>query len=364
MRFCLAFFAFAIVIWLALAVSAEAQSGGVQYFLDTSGSERAQGIAPVSANGGWLSDGPPVACIDPGSCAADCRLQNLASACDSCPHSTLTPFFGYDSWRGFSDGTWQHNGLHAGANIGTRLGQFSDLTGIGLQLGGSAGVYDWSGADYRVSANDQSLIQGFLTYGLFRRASENSRWSAAVVHDWMITENFSVFAEDPTLSQLRWQFGYALSPANEIGLWGAWRTSSDTIDVPDFGPVSWRAVNHVSAFWHYKWSPGGADTVISLGLPEHDRLAGDASLGDYLVSASANVPLNERVALYSLITYLHPSASPGTQGAKEDSWAFVIGVSYSHRGYARSHTVAGRQWMPLLPVANNGFFLVDANQNY
>jgi uncharacterized protein DUF6666 len=374
MRRCSAFSAQAILILLAFAGRAEAQSGGVHYYLDSRGSSQAQGIALASAvqpvahgsptTGGWLNDGPPASCIEQPSCTEECGLHDLTSGCDACPRCNLTPFFGYDSWRGVSDGTWQHNGLHAGANFGAHLGQFSELTGIGLQVGGSAGVYDWVGTDYRMSSNDQSLVQGFLTYGFFRRASENSRWSAAVVQDWMYVDNFSVFAEDPMLSQVRGQFGYLLSPATEIGVSGAWRTQSDTRDTPDFGPVTWRSVNHISAFWHYQWSPGGPDTVISLGMPESERLTGDGSLGDYVVSAAGNAPLSDRVTLYSLITYLHPSASPGTQGAKEDAWAFVLGLSYSHGGYARSHTVAGRRWMPLLPVANNGYFLVDASENY
>jgi hypothetical protein len=40
---------------------------------------------------------------------------------------------------------------------------------------------------------------------LFRKANENSNWSAAVVQDWMINANYGVFAENPTLSQWRGQ---------------------------------------------------------------------------------------------------------------------------------------------------------------
>jgi hypothetical protein len=68
--------------------------------------------------------------------------------------------------------------------------------------------------------------------------------------------------------------------------------------------------------------------------------------------------------LYTLITYMHPSASAGGLGATEDAWDFTIGLSYQLGGSVRSRTVKGQRWSPLLPVANNGYFLVDASQMY
>src|SRR5580698_6493389 len=52
---------------------------------------------------------------------------------------TVSLFYGYETFRGISDGNWQNNGLNTGFNVGTRLGQFSDWTGIGFQAGGSIG---------------------------------------------------------------------------------------------------------------------------------------------------------------------------------------------------------------------------------
>jgi hypothetical protein len=293
-----------------------------------------------------------------------CGELPLSAVCDQCASGQLTPFFGYDSWRGVSDGTWQHNGLHAGANWGTRLGRLSEWTGIGLQAGGSAGVYDWSGTDYRMYGADETLMQGFFTYGLFRRATEASPWSAAVVQDWMFNDNFSVFGQDPTLSQWRGSVGYAINDWHEAGIWGAFRSQGDSRDVPNWGTVSWRAVNQLSAFWHAKWNPGGADTVLWFGVPEHDRLQGDGSLGDYFVGASASLPLSDSIGMYTLLTYLHPSASAGPTASKEDAWVFVIGLAFYPRGDARSATVRGQRWAPVMPVANNGVFLVDASANY
>jgi hypothetical protein len=291
-------------------------------------------------------------------------LGDLQATCDECPKRGIVAFVGYDSWRGVSDGGWQNNGINTGLNFGTRLGRFSDWTGIGFQIGGSAAAYDWAGAGYRVAHQDDGEPQGFLTYGLFRKANENSKWSAAVVQDWMFNSNFGEFAQNPTLSQWRGQFGYATSAWNEFGIWGTWRGHGDTRTVNGFGPTSWRAVNQLSVFWHHKWGLGGADTSIWVGVPEHDRLGGNGSLGDYLIGLSANVPLNDRVALYTLVTYMHPSAAPGPAGSQEDAWNFTVGLALYPARNARSNTVAGQCWMPMLPVANNGLFLVDTNRTF
>src|SRR5437868_6518575 len=167
---------------------------------------------------------------------------NLAPICQACPNYGVYGFLGYDAWRGTTDGTWNNNGINTGVNFGTRLGRFSDWTGIGFQLGGSVGVYDWNGTDYRIRHMDQAETQGFVTGGFFRKANENSNWSFAVVQDWMLNNNFSVFAQNPTLGQWRGQVGYAVGAFNEFGIWGTWRGQGDTRNVPFFGSTTWRPI--------------------------------------------------------------------------------------------------------------------------
>lgn len=287
-----------------------------------------------------------------------------AAACDESPSRSVVAMVGYDSWREISDGSWQNNGLHVGLNYGTKLGEFSDLTGIGFQIGGSVGVFDWAGTDYRLTDNNTAETQGFLTYGFFRKPHDNSPWSAAVVQDWMFNDNFGIFAQNPTLSQIRWQGGYAINAWNEIGLWGANRVLGDTRIVAGTGATSWRAVDQLNPFWHHKWGAGGADTVIWVGVADAHRLAGNGSLGDYIAGALANVPLNDRFGLYTLVTYMHPSSRPGPAGSNEDAWNFTIGVRFYPSRNARSSTVAGRCWLPWLPIANNGLFMVDTNRTF
>jgi hypothetical protein len=281
---------------------------------------------------------------------------------DACPAHALVGFVAYDSFRGVADDSWQNNGISTGVNYGTRLGRLSDWTGIGFQIGGSVGVFDWSGADYRPRP-DAATTQGFVTYGFFRKPTEGCRLGGAVVQDWMITNNYGVFSQDPTMNQWRGQIGYATSETREFGVWGTWRGSTYTHNVPGVGSTSWRSVNQINPFWHQKWRRSAADTWLWVGLPERDRLSGGGSLGQYIAGAAANVPLNNSVSLYTLVTYMRPSAATGPVGSTEDAWNFTIGVTITTGRAARSSTVAGNGWTPMLPVANNGYFYVDTNRH-
>jgi hypothetical protein len=288
-------------------------------------------------------------------------IVDLRPACDGCPTHGVVALVGYDAFRGVADDSWENNGIHAGLNYGTRLGQFSEWTGIGFQIGGTVGVYDWAGTDYRPDPA-QAQTQSFVTYGFFRKATEGSRWSAAAVQDWMINNNFGVFGQSPIISQWRGQLGYAVNAWNEFGVWGAWHSLSDSRNVNGVGPTTWRAENQINPYWRHKWGVGGVETSIWVGVPERNRLGAAGSLGDYIAGAAANAPLSDRVGLYTLVTYMHPSARPGV-GSEEEAWNFTIGLAFYPARNARSTTVAGQCWMPQLPVANNGYFMVDTNRH-
>lgn len=283
--------------------------------------------------------------------------------CDACPTWGVVTFVSYDDFRGITDSSWSNDGVVAGANFGTKLGPISDLTGFGFQVGGSVGVFDWSGTDYRPVHDNAAEVQGFITYGFFHKPNENSRWRAAVVQDWMLNDNYGVYGENPTLSQLRAELGYAINEWNEIGFWGTCRVLSSTRYVAGDGLTQWRPIDQVNLYWHYKWQAGGADTIIWIGLPEQDRLGGGSAIGDYIAGAAANVPLNDWFGLYTLVTYMHPSGGAGPAASEEDGWNFTIGVTFYPGRNARSSNVAGQCWMPDLPVANNGYFFVDTNHH-
>jgi hypothetical protein len=357
------------LVHCASAVAADSFPGGIAF---DSPSQLSVDVQPAQASS-LPADDPPTASYStpppadwftsdftsPGRPPVD-----LLPVCQARPKMGLYGFVGYDSWRGIQDNGWNNDGISTGLNFGTRLGRFSDWTGVGFQLGGSMGVYDWNGTNYHLTHMDQATPQGFVTYGFFRKANQQSNWSGAVVQDWMLNSNFGIFAQNPTLAQWRGQLGYAVGSWSEIGVWGTWRGQGDTRVVPGFGATAWRPVEQLNPYVHSKWGQGGADTWLWFGVPEHDRLAGRGSLGDYLVGARADCPLSDRVMLYTLVTYMHPSAGPGPAGSTEEAWNFTIGLSFFPAGNARTSTVAGQCWMPQLPVANNGYFLVDTNRTF
>jgi hypothetical protein len=253
---------------------------------------------------------------------------------------------------------WQsNNGMSTGFNYGTWLPGLKDY-GIGFQFGASYGIYDWNG---RGSYNDNFYAQQqiFITSGFFHKADSNSRLSVGLAYDWMVNDNFGIAASDGTLGQWRSQVGYALNPHNEVGVWAAVRDRTFTQDSL-FGPLTYRGVDQCNLFWHHKYAQG-TDSYLWFGFPDHTKLGGDGSLGDFIIGGSFNVPISDHVALYSNVQYMHPSSSPGLVAAMEDTWNIGFGIAFYPGRNARTCTVSGSRWTPLLNVANNGTFMVDSN---
>jgi hypothetical protein len=297
-------------------------------------------------------------------CNSDCGLPPV---CDDCPTHGLVAYIGNDAWRGLPDGGFgaSNFGLSTGVNFGTRLGALTDATGIGGQIGGTFGVYDWLGAS-RIGDTNVAQTQGFFTYGLFRKANAESAWSAAVVQDWMVNDHFGQQGSSPTMSQVRVQIGYALNTWNEIGFWGAWHVLEAERQPlgPAFPTIVDRSVDQYNGYWHHKWWDCGPDTWLWLGLPENNRVQGPGSLGDFIIGWIGEAPLSDRISIYGNVTYMAPSSGVGLQGVAEETWNVSFGVAFYLGGNSRSSTVAGNCWMPALPVANNGTFLVDEGARF
>jgi hypothetical protein len=120
----------------------------------------------------------------------------------------------------------------------------------------------------------------------------------------------------------------------------------------------------LNMYWHHKWGLGGADTTLFVGVPRQSVLTDPAfgrNFGTLDAGGSVNVPMNDSFALYGNMMYLQPDHNTGFNSLKE-TWNISIGVAFYPGRAARSSTVAGRSSMPLLPVANNGSFLVNTNR--
>jgi hypothetical protein len=327
--------------------------------------------APNPAAGGPQMVLPPVQPTPPYPVGAQPMnlFGNYCATCNQEPRQGLVIFNDVDSWHGIADRGNRSNRISTndggsfGFNYATRLGRISDVTGIGFQVGGSYGVYDWDGRPFNpgtlnvVSAQQQV----FITTGFFKRADTLSPWSYGIVHDWMINQAFGAYAVNPTLGQWRGQLAYAASASNEFGAWIALRDKGST-NLDAFGnSIVTRPIDQSNFFWHHKWELG-ADSWIWIGIPEGDSVNHfiGGNVGTLTLGGSVIAPLNDYVSVYSNVQYMHPNAVPGPFANSEAAWNVAFGLQYTVGGHARTSTVAGNCWMPLMPVANNGNFLVDA----
>jgi hypothetical protein len=286
--------------------------------------------------------------------------------CEDCPRRGIVGYFGLDSFKGISDGSFQSNfGSVLGFNAATALGD----SGIGWQFGMTYGVYDFDGwgneADTHRHSSQQQL---FVTTGFFHKANCDRRLSYGLVYDWMISDNWGEYWVDPTLGQWRGQIEYELSCCNAVGIWGCLRDRYSHEDVDDPVPVTNRPISQLNFFWHHKFSTG-ADSYLWVGFPQADRLVsiygnGGHSLGTWMVGASLEAPLSDRLALYANGSYFRPSASAGTIAAMESGYNVGMGVAWYFGGNAISRSLNGKCWMPYMPMANNSNFLVDQSEYY
>lgn len=311
----------------------------------------------------------PAPMVPPEPSPADAGAYCCSPCCGECCEESglgLYTFAGFDSWHGIADGSFSNNN---GASFGVNAaGAVNEETGLAWQVGASFGIYDWFGRESIPFEASQSQQQTFVTAGLFRRANETTPWSSGIVVDQMLGNNFGVFSTEPYLAQVRYQIAYAMSPCNEVGVWATnqLNQSSQTLGPAPFAFTT-RAVNQANLFWHHKFELG-ADSWFYVGVPTNDHigppgLGPPGRLGDWIVGGMFNAPLNDGLALYGNFAYMKPSA-PTVLGVEEESFNVSVGLAWYPYCNARSRTVAGRTWMPYLPVANNGTFLVDQNVTF
>jgi hypothetical protein len=299
--------------------------------------------APPACDSGWLEDG---ACCN---CGYGSWWENSAV------------LLAADSWRTRADDDYPGNfGFRTGINAG--IGWWDSP--VRVQLGGSYAGYDLSGrdgdifgADFAHSAAAEQQL--FFTGGVYKRsnvcAGDRLAWGAVL--DVMYDNRFGQYGQEIFLSQMRGVIGYALDEANEIGVWGAFRSNCDHLPNTFQGNVQVRGLDQFNMFWHHNWAFGG-DTWVYAGGGE-DPL-------EWIVGLSGTAPLSPSIALFGGMTWGIPSAPEGDTG-------FGINQNYSEQYYnvsfgivwypgmkAANSSVSGYSGMPLLPVADNGSFMVKA----
>jgi hypothetical protein len=166
-----------------------------------------------------------------------------------------------------------------------------------------------------------------------------------------------VYGVSPHLGQWRAQLGYCLNACNELGVWTALHDHRDVKGIAGFGDISFRGVNQTNFFWHHNYD-SGADSWMWMGFPDDEKLGG-GRLGELTLGMTLNVPLTEKIGLYANGQYMKPTAGAGPVASIEVAYSIGFGLAFYPHGSSKTSNVAGNCWMPVLPVANNGSFLVD-----
>ena len=252
-------------------------------------------------------------------------------------------------------------GLVTGFNTGLAIGDLK----VRAQIGGSAAIYDLKGRD--ILDPTVAEHQAFVTAGFYKRSDicNCDRISWGLVFDQFLGDQWGWAANSINMGQFRGIAGYALNESNEVGVWGTFRAQSDTAVIfVGAIPTPIHTVNQANTYWRHNWA-SGASTMAYVGA------ADKSDITSWLFGLTGQAPLNSRMSLYGNFVAALPSSAAGgignlfavppgapAVGASELQWNVSFGLMYSFGGKAYSSTVSGQQGLPLLPVANNGSFLI------
>ena len=255
----------------------------------------------------------------------------------------------YDYFRGIPDGSW--NG-----NSGLLLAVNSDIPlfdCVGLQVGGSYGLYNWDGRGNLVFANPKTVEQiGFFTAGL---SSSFCQWNGGIVYDRLFTEHFGLYNLDPSIDQLRFQVGYSLC-SDELGIWGT--TALTTAHESALGiPTTFKAIGQMNLFWRHFFE-NCAQTALWIGMPYQNSLRfHHGRAGDFIAGFSFRVPLSEQLSLDGNGSYMAARSSPGVTQSRNYGSNICVGLTYWFTDDDLGCT------SPYMSIANHSNFFVDTNVN-
>ena len=290
--------------------------------------------------------GPP--CDNcPGPCGPPCAkafdVYGGDGACDRCGGGcrtlpTLSLWGGVHGFKGPTDfGRNGNFGFQEGANWSSSLGNHCpSLCGFSYQVGMNATESNFVGDQTVGRFHEGERDQAFFTAGVFHRAvCAGLQWG--VVYDYLrdgYLENFE-------LQQIRGEVSLVRQTGGEFGFWGAWGLGTDqwqglTVEATD-----------VYAFFYRK-------TFCNAGQA---RLwAGFTSNSDGLLGADVYIPLGESFALTSSFHYLIPEEGSEAGGSTHETWSLAMNLVWY---FGRNPCVHQSPNRPLMPVADNSYFLID-----
>ncbi len=265
----------------------------------------------------------------------------------------------YDHFRSLPDGSWNGNtGAYVGLNLATEV---PCLSCFGIQLGGSYGIYDWTGRASVPEHQNEVQQQAFLTVGIFRRTPCDSGFNFGVVYDWTANKNLGAFALNPNFDQVRFQVGYLMNCSDEFGFWGtaylskAHKTSEEI-------PVTFRAFGQANLFWKHYFA-NCAWTMVWAGVPYNRGLMfAPGRDGQFLVGASFNVPLTQCLSISGHAMYMRPRSGPAYIESINDAVNICFGLTYAFGNGEASECDCDVG--PYMPIADNSNFITDTNLNF
>ncbi len=261
----------------------------------------------------------------------------------------------YDTFRGMPDGSWNGNtGGFGAANFGISL-----YEQVAIQLGGSYGIYDWSGRGSILNGNPKRIEQQtFLTAGLYRETPYCSGINVGIAYDWMLNENFGLFGLNPTIQQFRFKAGYLFWGSDELGVWGTVDTNHAHVN-SDGIPLTFRSINQINFFWSHLFY-NCAETTLWVGVPyKRSLMFTSGTAGEYLFGASFRVPLTCALSIEGHGAYMGAKWSHGITQSHNYDANICFGLTYTFCLFGDCCSID----RPYQPLANNSNFMVDTNLN-
>ena len=260
---------------------------------------------------------------------------------------------GFNNFRGIPDGSWGGNDGVIGAVEGF-IGVDLDWSSLGLQAGGSYGVYDWNGRG-NTSAQNQTEVQqqGIITAAAYIGGSERKGLVAGFAYDIMLNARYGIFALDPLVDQMRLKIGYSFCGRNQIGAWGSYyvQTERKTFDGMN---LVFRAINQVSAYYSHFFLNDSHITLWGGGTYGPSLMFDKDPPGRYLFGGEATVVLDKYWSITGYGSYMAPHIGTTLQDVSNNASNVGILVTFS---------IGEKGNRAAMTMGNNSNFLIDTNIN-
>lgn len=269
----------------------------------------------------------------------------------------------FDNFRSLPDGSWEGNtGGVIEFNCGMPINlNYSFCPEIGIQLGGSYGIYDWSGrGSGYVTRSKRTQQDKFLTVGVFKRTSNCSGLNLALAYDQLFAKHFGAFGRSISIGQIRFETSYLIHNANELGIWGTIRLNTSTQEYQNLR-VKYKAISQINLFWRHYFLTC-AETTFWVGLPYQKGLMYRSNRpGKYILGGSFKAPLTNSLSIVGHAAYMRAISAKYEIESRNYATNICIGLCYA---FGIRNDEKEYQFRPYLPIANNSNFLVDTNVNY